>query len=134
MRNRNAGDDEERKGPIEYPERDPMDLIEENKRPFARRKLCATCCGGIRFVYDEVTAQGIHPALYLMQFLEYLFFPGVIVLFGLAIWPDKNDRMEACAVVAALAFVLCSILHGISYRMHKQENERQAQTEAEAHA
>ena len=54
-RNRNEGEDEERKV-IDYPERDPLDLIEEDKRPYARRKLLATCCGGFRTVVDEVTA------------------------------------------------------------------------------
>ena len=38
VRNQN-NNPEERKGPREYPERDPLDLVEEDKRPFVRRKL-----------------------------------------------------------------------------------------------
>ena len=81
VRNRTQEDGEERKGPREYPERDPLDLIEEDKRPFARRKLIQTCCGGCRIVYDEVTAKTLHPGLFVMQILIYLFFPGVILVF-----------------------------------------------------
>ena len=100
-------EDEEQKGPREYPERDPLDLIEEDKRPFARRKLLATCCGGCRTVYDEVTARTIHPGLFVMQILIYLFYPVLIIVFGLVAMPDKGMRMEACAAVAGIAFLIC---------------------------
>lgn len=116
MRRRNNNEEgEERKGPTEYPERDPFDLIDEDKRPYARRKLLATCCGGFRTVYDEVTAKSIHPALYVLQFLIYLFFPGMILVMGIIAMPDKVDRMEACAIVAALATLVCGSLHAISF-------------------
>lgn len=92
MRRRNNNDEEGKanRGPQDYPERDPLDLIEEDKRPFARRKLLATCCGGYRTVYDEVTAQGIHPALYALQILTYGFYPGLILLCVASLFPDSD--------------------------------------------
>ena len=128
-RNQGNNDGEERKGPREYPERDPLDLIEEDKRPFARRKLTSTCCGGCRTVYDEVTAKTLHPGLFVMQLLIYLFFPGVILVFSRAIWDEKADRMEACFVVAGLAFLVCGSLHGISFWMKRKEFELTALSE-----
>ena len=120
MRRRNNGDGEERKGPTEYPERDPFDLIDEDKRPYARRKLTATCCGGFRTVYDEVTAKSVHPALFALQILIYLFFPGMILVFGISVWSDKDMRMEACTVVAGFALVVCGSLHGLSFYKQRQ--------------
>ena len=42
MSNRIDGADNRREnnGRTEYPERDPMDLIDEDKRPFVRRRIC----------------------------------------------------------------------------------------------
>lgn len=147
MRQRNnAGGNEERKGPIEYPERDPLDLIEEDKRPFARRKLLATCCGGYRTVYDEVTAQSLHPALLAIQFLTYMFFPGLIMLSIGVLWPDQNrmiggtlvagawpegdDRMISGAFVAGVAFVVCSALQISSFLLKRGDMAREAANEA----
>ena len=96
-----------------------MDLIDEDKRPYARRKLLATCCGGCRTVYDEVTAQSIHPVLYLLQILIYLFFPALILIIGVNAWKEKGMRMEACGLVAGIAFLVCGTLHGISYSLKR---------------
>ena len=46
VRRRANNEEEESKGTRDYPERDPLDLIEEDKRPYVRRKLISTCCGG----------------------------------------------------------------------------------------
>ena len=120
VRRHNNNEEEERKGgPVIYPERDPFDLIEEDKRPFARRKLLSTCCGGFRTVYDEVTAQPLHPGLYALQILIYLFFPVIVTVFGLVAMPEKNMRMEACAIVAGIALLVCCIVHGISFNMKR---------------
>ena len=117
----NNEDDEERKGsgPVIYPERDPFDLIEEDKRPFARRKLLATCCGGCRTVHDEVTAQPLHPGLYALQILIYLFFPVMVTVFAVIVMPEKNMRMEACFIVAGIALLVCGLVHGISFNMKR---------------
>ena len=42
MSNRIDGADNRRENNerTEYPERDPMDLIDEDKRPFVRRRIC----------------------------------------------------------------------------------------------
>ena len=90
-RNNNNNEEEERKGgSVIYPERDPFDLIEEDKRPFARRKLLSTCCGGFRTVYDEVTAQPVHPGLLALQILIYLFFPVIVIVFAKVIMSEKD--------------------------------------------
>lgn len=130
VRNRNNNNEEERKGPREYPERDPLDLIEEDKRPFVRRKLVATCCGGFRYVYDEVTAKTIHPGLIVLQILLYLFLPGVILVITQVAMDEKVNRMEACALVAGLAFLVCGSLHGLSFYMKRKENELAALSDA----
>ena len=109
MRRRANNEEGGNAGPQDYPERDPLDLIEEDKRPFARRKLLATCCGGIRTVYDEVTAQSIHPALYVLQILTYAFFPGIILL-SVVIFPDGDQRETAGYFVAGISFVICALL------------------------
>ena len=46
-------DEEEKKAEVLYPERSVKDLIEEDKRPFALRRILATLCCGLRIVYDE---------------------------------------------------------------------------------
>ena len=125
VRNQN-NNEEERKGPREYPERDPLDLIEEDKRPFVRRKLTSTCCGGFRTVYDEVTAKSVNPGLLALQILIYLFLPGVIIVIAHAAMDEKVDRMEACGIVAGLAFLVCGGLHGLSFYMKRKEIELQA--------
>ena len=68
MSNRIDGPDERREnnGRTEYPERDPLDLIDEDKRPFVRRRICQTWCGGFRTVYDDIDEEGIHPGLYIV--------------------------------------------------------------------
>lgn len=43
---------------------------------------------------------------------------------------EKVDRMEACGVVAGLAFLICGSLHGISFYMKRKENELAALSEA----
>jgi hypothetical protein len=56
-RRSNRDDDDEDgpdRGPADYPERSPSDLIEEDKHGFAGRKFCNTCLGGFRSTYDEV--------------------------------------------------------------------------------
>jgi hypothetical protein len=111
----NVEGNEERKGPIEYPERNPLDLIEEDKRPFARRKLSQTCCGGCRTVYDEVTGERVHIGLFLVQILTYIFVPGIILLFTLLIMPKKDDRFVACAIVAGILLLVCGSLHLTSF-------------------
>lgn len=121
VRHRANNEEEESKGPRDYPERDPLDLIEEDKRPYVRRKLISTCCGGFRSVYDEVTAQTLHPALFLIQILTYLFYPGLILLFSGVIWSEKGMRMEACTVVAVIAFILGCLLQVSSYMLKRQE-------------
>ena len=121
VRHRANNEEEESKGPRDYPERDPLDLIEEDKRPYVRRKLISTCCGGFRSVYDEVTAQTLHPALFLIQILTYLFYPGLILLFTGAMWSEKGMRMEACAVVAVIVFILGCALQISSYMLKRQE-------------
>ncbi len=121
VRHRANNEEEESKGPRDYPERDPLDLIEEDKRPYVRRKLISTCCGGFRSVYDEVTAQTLHPALFLIQILTYLFYPGLILLFTGVMWSEKGMRTEACAVVAVIAFILGCALQISSYMLKRQE-------------
>lgn len=49
----------------DYKERSPLDLIEEDKRPFAFRKLLSTFLGGLRVVYNESEQKSIHPILLL---------------------------------------------------------------------
>jgi len=133
VRRRTGDEDEERNtGPRDYPERDPLDLIEEDKRPFARRKLVSTCCGGFRTVYDEVTAQTLHPALFPIQILTYLFYPGLIMLFALVMWTEKGMRMEACTAVAIIAFVVGAVLQNISYMFKRQEMAQQVVKDAQA--
>ena len=127
VRRRANGNDEERKGPQDYPERNPLDLIEEDKRPFVRRKLLATCCGGVRTVYDEVTAQPLPCALLAVQILTYLFYPGLILLSTRTLWPDFNDREASCAFVAAISFFVCSLLHGSSFLLKRKELAHAAQ-------
>ena len=121
---------EQREGNRRYDERSPLDLIEEDKRPFARRKLLATCCGGCRTVYDEVTAKPIHPGLYALQILIYLFYPVMILVIGIIAMPEKKMRMEACTIVAGIGLVVGGVLHYISYYYKKQEMDRIAQEEA----
>lgn len=111
----NAEGNEERKGPIEYPERNPLDLIEEDKRPFARRKLIQTCCGGCRTVYDEVTGTQLHIGLFLVQILTYIFTPGIVIIFTLVIMPKKEARFVACAIVAVILLLVCGSLHAVSF-------------------
>ena len=108
MRRRNNNEEEggNNQGPRDYPERDPLDLIEEDKRPFARRKLLATCCGGYRTVYDEVTAQGLHPVLYALQILTYAFYPGLTLLAIGALFPEADQRFSAAGFAAGVAFVV----------------------------
>ena len=127
VRRRANQEEDGNRGPQDYPERDPLDLIEEDKRPFARRKLLATCCGGIRTVYDEVTAQSIHPALYFLQILTYAFYPGLILLSNGAIFTDADQRMASAYFVAAISFVVCAILQGISYKMNRSQMARAAE-------
>ncbi len=129
VRRRNL-DAEQREGNRRYDERDPLDLIEEDKRPFARRKLLATCCGGCRTVYDEVTARPIHPGLYALQILIYLFYPGMILVIGVIAMPDKDMRMEACAIVGSIGFLVGAAFHYASFHYKKQEMDRMAAAEA----
>ena len=129
---RNQNNTGEERKEREYPERDPLDLIEEDKRPFVRRKLTSTCCGGFRTAYDEVTAKFINPGLLILQILIYLFFPGVILVIAQVAMDTKDDRMEACAIVAGLAFLVCGSLHGISFYMKRKEIELQAINEGMA--
>ena len=49
---------------MDYPERNATDLIEEDKRLFAVRRICATFFGGMRCVYDEESEQYISPLMY----------------------------------------------------------------------
>lgn len=114
MRRRNNDPEEGeaggRRGPQDYPERDPLDLIEEDKRPFARRKLLATCCGGYRTVYDEVTAQSLHPGLHVLQILIYCFLPVLIIIGAFIVFKDFDQRFAAAWFVAGITFVVCGAL------------------------
>ena len=65
---------------VDYPERHPNDLIDEDKRPYAKRRLIQTLAGGLRIVYDETGAKSIHPILYLAQAFVYLEIPICVIL------------------------------------------------------
>ena len=81
-------------------------------------------------MYDEVTARPIHPGLYALQILIYLFYPGMILVLAVIAMPEKKMRMEACAIVAGIGFVIGAVLHYISYHYKKQEMDRMAEAEA----
>jgi hypothetical protein len=68
------------RGNTDYKERSPLDLIEEDKRPYAIRKLLSTFLGGARIVYNETSQKYIHPLLYFTQLFNYLQFPIVCLL------------------------------------------------------
>lgn len=122
-RNNAAGDEEEKKGPVDYPERDPLDLIEEDKRPFAKRKLLQTCCGGCRVVHDEVTAESVSGVLLGVQILTYIFIPGIVAVFALLVFPDKDDKYLACIIVGVFVALICGSLHTASYLTNRKELE-----------
>ena len=124
-RTNNEEDDSPNRGPLDYPERDPLDLVEVDKRPFIRRKLLATCCGGFRTVYDEVTAETLHPALYAIQILTYGFYPGLILL-GINLFADHDQRFDAAGFIACIAFVVCGALQASSFMVKRKQMEEAA--------
>ena len=56
-----------------------------------------------------------------MQILIYLFYPGMIIVFGLVAMPEKRMRMEASFAVAGIGFLVGAILHYLSYSFKKRE-------------
>jgi len=105
----------------DYPERSPFDLIDEDKRSFARRRILATLSGGWRSTYDEVDERSIHPGLLIPQTLLFLIFPFVIG--GLAIAPSENesDAILKSALAAIIASLIVCSLQAISYILDKQD-------------
>jgi len=65
-----------------------------------------------------------------LQILTYLFLPAVILVITQVVMDEKVDRMEACGLVAGLAFFICGSLHGISFYMKRKENELATLSEA----
>ena len=64
---------------VDYPERSPLDLIEEDKRAFACHRILRTYFGGMRLTYDEVDQIYIHWALYPLQIIIYLAIPTLVL-------------------------------------------------------
>ena len=113
---------EERKGQTEYPERDPLDLIDEDKRPFARRRVCQTWCGGFRTVYDDYEEMALHPGLHIVQIIIMLVPP--TATYGIAV--AISDCQLACTVAAVSAFGVVAILQTISFIMQAHDHGKQA--------
>ena len=98
--------DEERKD-IDYPERDVKDLIEEDKRPFAVRRVITTLLGGFRCVYDEEESVWINKCLYPAQIILYLLIPGIIVL---TVFGNPTNLKTAVIISACASFSVVALL------------------------
>ena len=105
----------------EYRERSPLDLIDEDKRPFARRRILATYLGGLRTTYDETSEEAIPPLLYVGQALIYLFCPILFGVLGIAV----PDRYTASLVAAGVAAIVLDLLVFCSYFRKGNNIERE---------
>lgn len=116
--------EEERKSSsnVDYPERDPLDLIDEDKRPFARRRICQTWCGGFRTVYDDIDEIRLHPGLLIVQLLIMLIPPLATYLITVMI----SDCQTASLVAAIAAFIVVGMLQTISYMMQAKDNAKKS--------
>ena len=117
-----ASGDGSRQG-TDYPERSPLDLIDEDKRPFARRRILATVLGGWRSTYDEVDETTIHWALFPIQILVYLLFPAVF--YFIAGLDEKSyDNTLKSSISATIAFMIVALLQTISYLLEKLDQKK----------
>jgi hypothetical protein len=51
------------------------DLVDEDKRPFIKRRICSTLCGGYRTAIEESTGKSVPVLGHILQILIMLIFP-----------------------------------------------------------
>ena len=99
---------------IDYPERSVKDLIEEDKRPFALRRIVASLCCGLRLVYDENEEKYVHPLMYPLQLIIICVFPAIVLV---SITASAEDTLTSAIIGGAITLVLTLLLQGTSYFM-----------------
>lgn len=107
---------------VDYPERSPLDLIEEDKRVFACHRILRTYFGGLRLTYDEVDQVYVHWALYPLQIIIYLTIPALVLIFTRAFEEDYSLSGRAVIEASRAIFVLLLALNLMSYCLEKRGN------------
>ena len=70
----------DKRATVAYPERSPLELIDEEKRKFSARRIFSTYIGGFRMKYDEAYEKSIHWSLILIQIVIYSVIPLAAIL------------------------------------------------------
>ena len=105
---------------VEYPERSPLELIDEEKRPFATRRTISTCFGGFRVKYDEANEKTVNVGLIILQLVIYCAIPATIqVTFNLVPATRAANALNYAIIVAAGSTVVNTILQTISYSISR---------------
>jgi len=105
---------------VEYPERSPLELIDEEKRPFATRRTLSTCCGGFRVKYDEANEKTISVGLIILQLAIYAAIPAtVLVTLILVPATEAQTALNYGIKVVAGITIVNTILQTISYSISR---------------
>jgi hypothetical protein len=83
------------------------DLIEEDKRPFALRRIVASLCCGLRLVYDEIEEKYVNPLMYPLQLILACVYPAIVLV---SITASTDDFLVSVIIAASVTFLLTLIL------------------------
>ncbi len=86
--------------------------MDEDKRPFVRRRICSTLLGGYRTVFNEAEEKGIPIHLHFLQLLIYLIVPGIVIATTLGL---KSNRAAAVIISGVVTLGLNLVFQTISY-------------------